>query len=232
MMQFALAPAIIAVMMMAGCAHFDSQPQTDSERVRWTNSQQPIEPEALRASNKPTRNDLIVLLPKANGKIGGVIVRTEDGTEILLDKAYAGARIEGPDLMQPVTYDADRASRDFSSVVAGLPQRPAAFLLYFLEGKDELTPDSELEVERVYAEFTARRHPEFVLIGHADTVGDGPFNDSLSLQRAQRVRDDLIERGISVDRIEISGRGEREPLVPTADGVSEPRNRRVEINVR
>ena len=32
--------------------------------------------------------------------------------------------------------------------------------------------------------------------------------------------------------IEVSGRGKREPLIPTSEGVSEPRNRRVEINVR
>jgi outer membrane protein OmpA-like peptidoglycan-associated protein len=232
MMRVALAPALIAVMVMAGCAHFGSQPQADSERVRWTNSPQPIEPEALRPSNRPTRNDLIILLPKANGTIGGVIVRTEGGKEILLNKAYAGVHIEGPDMLQPVTYDADRTRRDFSSVVAALPERPAAFLLYFLEGKDELTPDSEREVERVFTEITSRLDPEIVLIGHADAVGDAQFNDQLSLQRAQRVRNDLLRRGISVDHIEVSGRGKREPLVPTSEGVSEPKNRRVEINVR
>jgi hypothetical protein len=48
-MLVAFAPAfIIAVVVMAGCVHFGSQPQADSERVRWTNSPQPIEPEALR----------------------------------------------------------------------------------------------------------------------------------------------------------------------------------------
>jgi outer membrane protein OmpA-like peptidoglycan-associated protein len=38
--------------------------------------------------------------------------------------------------------------------------------------------------------------------------------------------------GIPDERIRVSGRGEREPIVPTADNVDEPRNRRVEINVR
>jgi outer membrane protein OmpA-like peptidoglycan-associated protein len=46
------------------------------------------------------------------------------------------------------------------------------------------------------------------------------------------VRDDLVKRGISAERIEVSGRGKREPLVPTSAGVSEPKNRRVEISVR
>ena len=231
MMRVALASAIIAT-MMAGCAQSGSGTHANSQPAGGTNAQQPIEPQALRPSDRPTRNDLIVLLPKPNGPIGGVVVRTEGGNEIVLDKAYAGAHIEAPGIMQPVTYDAARATREFSSVVAALPGRPAAFLLYFLEGKDELTPDSERELERVLAEITARPYPEIMVIGHTDAVGNAQFNDQLSSQRAQRVRDDLIKRGIPADRVEVSGRGKREPLIATREGVSEPRNRRVEINVR
>jgi outer membrane protein OmpA-like peptidoglycan-associated protein len=225
MMRVALALAIV-ITMMAGCA------QSGFQSARWANSRQPIEPEALRPSDRPARNDLIVLLPKPNGSIGGVVVRTDGGKEILLNKAYAGAHIDGPGMMQPVTYDADRARREFSSVIASLPGRPAAFLLYFLEGKDELTPDSEREFERVFGEIAARAYPEISVIGHTDAVGNMQSNDQLSRQRAQRVRDDLVKRGIAADRIEVSSRGKREPLVPTSEGVSEPRNRRVEINVR
>jgi OOP family OmpA-OmpF porin len=231
MMRVVLA-ALIAAAMMAGCAQFASQPKAGAESVRWSKSRQPIEPEALRPSDRPPRNDLIVLLPKPNGKIGGVVVRTDGGKEIVLDKAYAGARIDGPGEMQPITYDADRANREFSSVVAALPGRPATFMLYFLEGKDELTPDSEREVERVFAEIAARPYPEILVIGHTDAVGNAQFNDQLSRQRAQRVRDDLVQRGIAADRIEVASRGKREPLIPTSEGVSEPKNRRVEINVR
>jgi outer membrane protein OmpA-like peptidoglycan-associated protein len=134
--------------------------------------------------------------------------------------------------MQPVTYDAARAKREFSPVVAALPARPATFLLYFLEGNDELTPQSEREFELIFAEIAARPYPEILVIGHTDAVGNAQFNDQLSRLRAQRVRDDLVKRGTSADRIEVSARGKREPLVPTSQGVSEPRNRRVEINVR
>jgi flagellar motor protein MotB len=46
------------------------------------------------------------------------------------------------------------------------------------------------------------------------------------------MRELLIERGLPGERIQAAGRGKRELLVPTEDNVSEPRNRRVEINVR
>jgi outer membrane protein OmpA-like peptidoglycan-associated protein len=70
------------------------------------------------------------------------------------------------------------------------------------------------------------------VIGHTDSVGSEEANDLLSLQRAQSVLQVLIETGISALSIDATGRGEREPLVITADGVDEPRNRRVEISVR
>jgi len=41
-----------------------------------------------------------------------------------------------------------------------------------------------------------------------------------------------VKLGVPRARISVAGRGEREPEVPTADEVAEPRNRRVEINVR
>ncbi len=186
----------------------------------------------MRPSERLARNDLIVLLPKPNGKIGGVVVRIAGGKEIVLDKAYAGAHIEGPGEMRSIRYDADRVKREFSSVLAALPGRPATFLVYFLEGNDEITTESEREVERIFAEIAARPYPEILVIGHTDAVGNAQFNDQLSRQRAQRVYDELIKRGIAPDRIEVSGRGKREPLIPTPEGVSEPKNRRVEINVR
>ena len=70
------------------------------------------------------------------------------------------------------------------------------------------------------------------MIGHTDTVGADTFNDRLSLARAQRMRELIVGMGIPSERIEAAGRGKRELLVPTGDNVAEPRNRRVEINVR
>ena len=109
---------------------------------------------------------------------------------------------------------------------------PASFTLYFLEGKDELTPESKLELDKVFAELKRRPLPDIVVIGHTDTVGGLPFNDRLSLARAERMREMMIELGIPAERIQAAGRGKRELLIPTDDNVSEPRNRRVEINVR
>jgi outer membrane protein OmpA-like peptidoglycan-associated protein len=73
---------------------------------------------------------------------------------------------------------------------------------------------------------------EIVVIGHTDRAGHQDLNDALARKRAELVAYRLMAAGVPSDRIEVVARGEREPLIPTADGVAEPRNRRVEIKVR
>ena len=67
---------------------------------------------------------------------------------------------------------------------------------------------------------------------YTDAKGSDAYNDALSLRRAQRIRAELIRLGIDPARIAAEGRGKRELLVPTPDNQAEPRNRRVEVEVR
>jgi outer membrane protein OmpA-like peptidoglycan-associated protein len=180
---------------------------------------------------RKTAHDQITILPKADGTIGGVVVR-QDGVEVLLNKAYATALVEGDGLVTESTYDAQLAREDFAQVLEALPERASHFLVYFEEGNDQLTSESEEEIEKIFAELSTRPDPEVLLIGHTDAVGAGQYNDKLSLERAERVRAELIRLGLADANIVVEGRGKREPLVATEDGVAEPRNRRVEIDVR
>jgi len=87
-------------------------------------------------------------------------------------------------------------------------------------------------IDGVFAEIAKRPVPDVLVIGHTDKVGTDAFNDTLSRQRAEVVRAALLARGIAPQNIVVIGRGKREPIVPTAEGVAEARNRRVEILVR
>jgi outer membrane protein OmpA-like peptidoglycan-associated protein len=185
----------------------------------------------LAGCAKPARDDLYVLLPGAEGKTGALSVDSA-GRVAVLDQPYAAARVKEPGRVEPGTVTEQEATQAFGSALEAQPGRPISFLLYFLEGRDELTPESQQIVSTIPGEIARRPAPEVVVIGHTDRVGTLPFNDALSLRRAARVRDELVKAGIAADRIRVEGRGEREPLVPTADEVAEPRNRRVEVNVR
>jgi len=182
------------------------------------------------AAPKPAPTDVVVLLPQADGKTGSIIVK-QGSRELPLEKPYASARSSagGP---VAVHESAEMVSREFGAALAVQPPAPVSFVAYFLSGSDEFTDESKNSVELVLAEMARRPSPEITVIGHTDSVGTDQANDELSLQRARRIRDLLIKRGIGGERINISGRGERELLVPTADGVAEARNRRVEFSVR
>jgi len=188
-------------------------------------------PEPVRLEMEIIRDDQVILLPEADGSPGAVVVRQE-GVEIVLDKPYASAVIEGPGQIRQLIVDPGVVRETFTPTLAALPSKPASFLLYFRKGEDELTAESKKEIEKMIAELAKRPAAEISVIGHTDTVGSIQFNDKLSLQRAKRVRQLLIARGVPTEGIAIAGRGERELLVATPDNVDEPRNRRVEINVR
>jgi outer membrane protein OmpA-like peptidoglycan-associated protein len=189
------------------------------------------EPEPVQYSVPGIGHEQVTILPKENGSIGGVVV-SHYGVEVLLDKPYATALVEAPGIVTELTYDAGLAKREFAVVLAALPARPSHFLVYFEEDADELTPESEAEIDKIFTALSTRVDPEIVLIGHTDAVGTGRYNDRLSEERAMRVRDALVRLGIAEETIVVEWRGKREPLVATDDGVAEPKNRRVEIEVR
>jgi outer membrane protein OmpA-like peptidoglycan-associated protein len=179
----------------------------------------------------PAGPELVAVIPGPDGHVGAVVVQSGDGEQVL-DRAYAARRVMADGSAAPATLTADEVSRAFGGTLQSLPGRPASFTLYFLEGRDELTAASRVEMEKVFAELKRRPAPDIVVIGHTDTVGNLPFNDKLSLARAERMRELMIGLGIAPERIQAAGRGKRELLVHTEDNVSEARNRRVEISVR
>ena len=176
-------------------------------------------------------DELVVVLPGAGGKAGGVVVRRNNAEQVL-DTPFAASQIAAEGKPELVSLTSDQVHQIFSATVAALPGKPATFMLYFLEGKDELTAASNAELANVLEEIKRRPEPDLLVTGHADNVGSDAFNDKLSLARAERMRELLTARGIALDRVQVAGRGKRELLVNTPEGIAEERNRRVEINVR
>lgn len=179
-------------------------------------------------------NDLVVVLPGADGHIGGVVVEAA-GSKMTLDKAYAGAK-PGGGAMQSVAMTESEVQSIFSDALAASPIPPKTYLLYFVSGSNELTAESRPALDEMLAEISQRKAVEVVITGHTDTVGASGANDRLSLDRAKAVEAQLREtfaaHGVASDAVSAVGRGERALLVKTADQVAEPRNRRVEITVR
>jgi outer membrane protein OmpA-like peptidoglycan-associated protein len=119
-----------------------------------------------------------------------------------------------------------------AALVGDLPPPAKSFTLYFLEGTTDMTADSLPVLEQLRREIASRPGAEVQVTGHTDTVGSDADNDALSLKRAEEILNLLASKGFDRSIMSAVGRGERELKVPTADNVSSPINRRVEVIVR
>ncbi|MCB1886574.1 MAG: OmpA family protein [Rhodocyclaceae bacterium] len=69
------------------------------------------------------------------------------------------------------------------------------------------------------------------IVGHTDSTGSDAVNDPLSTRRAASARDFLVDQGVSPARIDIAGRGSRQPVASNETAAGRAENRRVEIYV-
>jgi hypothetical protein len=114
---------------------------------------------------------------------------------------------------------------------APAPAELGEFLIWFDTNQSTLTPEGLRVVAQAAEAYKQRGAARITVTGHTDTVGSGAYNLRLSESRADTVANELIREGVPTTDIITIGRGEEDLLVPTADGVAEPRNRRVEIVV-
>lgn len=130
------------------------------------------------------------------------------------------------------TMGVTEVQQRYAPVIMALPAAPRVYTVYFQFDRTVLVPQSQALLNQIKHEAERVPSAEIVIIGHTDRVGPPPFNDDLSLRRAQVVQDEFLKIGVPPSAIRVEARGEREPLIPTADGVAEPRNRRVVIKLR
>jgi outer membrane protein OmpA-like peptidoglycan-associated protein len=180
------------------------------------------------------RFDQVILLPQPGGQKSAVVVAADNGPPRTLDEPFLVARRKsegGMPFLDVFQGDRQAILEELAPLMRIAPLPPIKSILYFQKGGVALMPASLEELERAVVQANARKGAEFFVVGHTDTAGAMLANDALSLQRAKSVAALLTSKGIQAHRIEAIGRGEREPLVPTADEVDEPRNRRVELIV-
>jgi OOP family OmpA-OmpF porin len=123
-------------------------------------------------------------------------------------------------------------------VVAAPPAPPPAavapskqmFIVFFEFDKSALTADGKNVVDAAATAFKSGKSG-IAIAGYTDLSGTQPYNMALSKRRADTVRAALVRDGVPAPAIDESWHGKENPRVPTADGVREPQNRRVEISM-
>ncbi len=164
-------------------------------------------------------------------KSSAIAVLDDRGDErLVIDTPYsvfAGATADGSLSVAPADIE-----RSYALTLGFLPPPPSNYILYFGYDSTQLTAESEANIIRILADFGSRAGADLLVVGHTDRSGTDAYNDRLSLERALQIRNLLISLGVDPARVRAAGRGEREPLVSTPDGIKEGRNRRIQVIVR
>jgi len=127
-------------------------------------------------------------------------------------------------LMAPAAYAQSTNAAAPPQVVG-----PGQYMVFFPWNKATLAEEDRQVIANAVAEYRQTGNARVTVTGHTDTSGSAAYNLELSQRRAEAVAAEMIRQGVPAGEIETIGRGEEDLLVPTADGVREPRNRRVVI---
>jgi len=146
----------------------------------------------------------------------------------------------------PLVMDTDKGSVDDGTEVKDgkdpLDPKDDVFKLtegstFALEGvlfetnKATILPASSVILEQAYTALTNNPDVKVVIVGHTDSVGSETSNQSLSQRRADSVKNWLVTRGISADRMKTLGKGELSPRATNDTPAGRTLNRRIEFEV-
>jgi len=107
---------------------------------------------------------------------------------------------------------------------------PRSYTIFFDFDSDRINPTGQAVVDAIMADWGSGLQP-VSLVGHADASGPAAYNFRLSDHRVRNVAAALRDGGMSGSRVGRHAVGEADPMVPTPDGVREPRNRRVTVTI-
>lgn len=120
-----------------------------------------------------------------------------------------------------------------TTTVAPAPSCPATLPAFanvnFESTLAEITAESQTLLTGIATTLKANPACQITVIGHTDFRGSNGYNQTLSEDRANAVREFLISQGVSATALTAEGRGEEEPIAPNDTEENLAKNRRIEF---
>ncbi|WP_421991441.1 OmpA family protein [Roseococcus sp.] len=153
------------------------------------------------------------------GVAGGQLRSANENHSVLVGLRYAFNQPAPPPPPAPVA-------------AVGQPAPARTYLVFFDWDRADLTDRARQIITDAAQNARTVGSTRIEVAGHADRTGTAVYNQRLSVRRGEAVAGELVRHGVARDQISVQGFGFDRPLVPTAMGVREPQNRRVEIVLR
>ncbi len=128
--------------------------------------------------------------------------------------------------------EVDQLLKDLSDLQGRMTERGIVLTMgdvLFAFGKADLSPGAVRNLDKLTGFL--EKHPDRNLLieGHTDSIGSDEFNRVLSQKRADAVKEALVAKGISPDRIVTKGYGKQFPIAGNDTESGRQLNRRVEV---
>lgn len=192
-----------------------------------------------KETNKPMSAEIIYELSDNSKKAGSAISNPNTGEyKIVLPagKSY-GVRATAPKYLSfndiiDVSSVTDYKEMNYDLFLTPVKEKQSFVLnnIFFDTGKYELRPESYNELNKLF-NFLTENNVSIEIGGHTDDVGNDNDNLVLSENRANSVRQYLIDKGIESSRISHRGYGETMPVTQNTTPEGRQKNRRVEFTI-
>jgi len=153
------------------------------------------------------------------------------GLKLNLSDGTPMRKVERPSDLVDSAYDpVVVADTGFSDAPMNLEAPISRTYIVFFDLNDtRVTPDAQAVLAQAAQDAQSGAAVSIQVVGHADASGSDNYNQQLSQRRAYSVVQQLASMGVDTNAMDTIARGESDLLVPTADGVKEAQNRRVEV---
>lgn len=200
------------------------QPLEPEDPLRWDTIPEAAMPDLLEG-----RARLMDVLPNAaqyQSQEAAAAVATYDRWVVLAAGGWEAVKIEE---VRDQFYTILGLLEEAAKNPPPKPVETTSTVLYFPFDRAQLSGSARMALDQLVESVKGAGNVGITINGHADRAGSEEYNMKLSQERALFVRDALLKAGVPDHLIRYYAFGETDPDVPTADGVPEPLNRRVEI---
>jgi len=207
-----------------------------SQELQATDSEALLTVSVNDTKDNPSKGDVITFIGNSSGKSFSGVTGKNGKFNILIPEGdiYTVAyRMFGEDKKYTdLEIPSKEGLINFElNIIYELPKVYTLDNVYFDTGKSTLKPASFKALNNLAELMQNKTALEIEISGHTDNVGNAESNQKLSQDRAKSVRNYLLKKEITVERVVAKGYGDSRPVASNETPTGRQKNRRTEVKI-